>query len=106
MTEAYISIDRNGEVWVHNMRIPHYEFGNRQNHEESRPRKLLLHKKEIAKLDLEARAKGLTMVPTALMFKGARVKLEFALAKGKKLHDKRQDMAKKDAQRKIRQGDY
>lgn len=106
IAEAFISIDKNGEVWIQNMNIPHYNFGNIHNHEEFRKRKLLLHKKEIAKIALRAQAERLTLIPTSLYFKSSKVKVEFALAKGKKQHDKRQDAAKKTVERKLRQGNY
>lgn len=104
--ESFISIDKNDEVWAYNINIPHYEFGNINNHEESRKRKLLLNKKEIELIKHEMKAGGMTVVPTILYFKKSLVKLEIALAKGKKLHDKRDDQAKKDVQRKIQRGIY
>ena len=104
--ESYISIDRNDEIWAYNINIPQYEFGNIHNHEETRKRKLLLHKKEIEILKHQIKAGGMTIVPTILYFKRSLVKLEIALGKGKKLHDKRDDQAKKDVQRKIQRGIY
>lgn len=102
IAEAFISIDNNMEAWVNNMTIPHYEFGNLANHKETRKRKLLLSKKEIEDLKHEMKSKGLTIIPLALYFKGSMVKLEIALGRGKKLYDKRQDSAKKDAEKKIK----
>ena len=106
IAEAYIQIDRNEEVWAYNINIPQYEFGNINNHEESRKRKLLLNKKEISELLHQMKAGGMTIVPTILYFKNSLVKIEIALGKGKKQHDKRQDQAKKDVQRKIQRGIY
>lgn len=106
ISESHITVDKNEEVWIHNMNIAHYEFGNVHNHEERRKRKLLLHKKEIEKLAFEIKASGMTIVPVKIYFKNSRVKLEIALAQGKKLHDKRQDQKKKDIEKKLRRGDY
>lgn len=104
--EAHITIDKSGEVWANNIKIPEYKFGNQFNHEENRKRKLLLHEKEIEEIAHRAKAERLTIVPTIIYFKGSRVKLEIALAKGKKLHDKRADQQKKDVEKKLRRGDY
>ena len=83
------------------MHISPYEFGNIFNKDPLRTRKLLLHKKEILKLYGMIKEKGISLVPISLYFEGNKVKLEIGVGKGKKLFDKRQDMAKKDAQRKI-----
>ena len=106
IAESHITIDKKGEVWIYNMNIPHYEFGNINNHEETRKRKLLLHKAEINKIQHAVRAQGLTLVPTSIYFKKSLVKLEIALAKGKKKHDKRQAEATKDINRKLQRGIY
>lgn len=106
ISESFIIIDQAGEAWIQNMYIAHYEFGNISNHDETRKRKLLLNSKEIQQIAHDTAAKGLTIVPTILYFKGSRVKIEISLAKGKKIYDKRQDQAKKDVERKIRQGSY
>ena len=106
INEAYISIDARGEAWAYNIIIGHYDFGNRFNHEENRKRKLLMHKKEILDLQHEMKAGGFTIVPTAIYFKDSRVKLEIALGKGKKLHDKRHDKAEKDVARKLKLGNF
>ncbi|MDH5580651.1 MAG: SsrA-binding protein SmpB [Bdellovibrionales bacterium] len=106
LSESYVSIDKEGEVWIHGMRIPAYEFGNIHNHQEDRKRKLLLHKKEIELISHKMATKGLTLVPTKLYFKNSLVKIEIALAKGKKKYDKREDQAKKDVERKLRRGDF
>lgn len=106
MTEAYCAIDKKDEVWIHNMTIPHYEFGNISNHEETRKRKLLLNRSEIDAIKKSLAIKGQTLVPTMVYFKGSKVKLEIALAKGKKLHDKRETTKTREAERKLRQGVY
>lgn len=104
--EAFVDIDKNGEVWIINMTIPHYEFGNINNHDETRRRKLLLKREQIEKIAHEAKAQRLTIVATMIYFKHSMVKLEIALAKGKKMHDKRADTAKKDVERKLQRGQY
>ncbi|GAV21561.1 SsrA-binding protein SmpB [Carboxydothermus pertinax] len=91
----------NGELWLYNMHISPYEQGNRFNHEPKRPRKLLMHKREIMRLFGKTREKGLTLVPLKLYFKGNYAKIELGLAKGKKIYDKREEMAKRDAAREI-----
>lgn len=106
LSESFVEIDSYGEAWILNMNIPHYEFGNVHNHEESRKRKLLLSKKEITDLSHRLKAQGLSLIPTIIYFKDSLVKIELALGKGKKLHDKRESEAKKDVERKIRQGKY
>ena len=92
---------RNGEVFVENMHISPYEKGNIFNKDPLRQRKLLLHKKEIAKLYDKTRKEGYTLVPVDLHFSGAYVKMNLGVGKGKKLYDKREASAKKDAQRNI-----
>lgn len=104
--DAFVDIDQHGEAWLFNMTIPHYDFGNIHNHQENRRRKLLLHKEEISRMYHQMKSKNLTCVPTMIYFKDSRVKIEIALAKGKKLHDKRDTEAKRDVERKIRRGDY
>lgn len=106
MGEAYCTIDENHEIWVHQMKIPKYEFGTYANHDETRKRKLLLNEQEIKHIEKALATKGQTLVPTKLYFKGPYVKIEIALAKGKKLHDKRQAKAEKDVKRKLQQGKY
>lgn len=100
LKDSFIRI-RNDEAFIDNMHIAPYEQGNRFNHEPLRQRKLLLHKKEIRKLQKELKENGLTIVPTKLYFNTSKLKVEIALARGKKLYDKRQDLAKKDANRRI-----
>ena len=90
-----------GEIWIKQMHISPYEKGNIFNRDPIRPRKLLMHKKEIMKLYGTLKQDGLTLVPLSLYFKNSRVKVEVGLCRGKKLFDKRADMAKKDAKRTI-----
>jgi len=93
--EAFVRIDK-GEVWVYGMHVSPYEQGNIFNVDPMRPKKLLLHKAEINKLSAKVAEKGVTLVPLQVYFKDGRAKVEIGLAKGKKLYDKREDMAKKD----------
>jgi SsrA-binding protein len=94
---------RDGEAYLHNLNISQYEFGNRQNHQPDRNRKLLLHRHEIDRLYGKIREKGLSVIPLRLYFKNGLVKVEIGLAKGKKLYDKREDMKAKDSQREVAQ---
>lgn len=96
--EAFVHIE-NGEVIIYGMHISPYEKGNIFNKDPLRPKRLLLHKKEIMRLLGKIKEKGYTLVPVQVYFKGSLVKVEIALARGKKLYDKRQDIAKKDAHR-------
>ena len=89
LRDAYASIDKN-EAWLLNAHISEYSHGNRFNHAPTRPRKLLLHRREIDKLESETREKGLSVVPTRLYLKNGKIKCEIAVAKGKKFHDKRE----------------
>ena len=98
ISDAYARI-KNNEVFLTNMYIAKYEEGNRFNHDERRERKLLLHKKEIIKLDYEINTKRYTLIPLRLYFKKNKVKIELALAKGKKLYDKRESIKEKDMKR-------
>ncbi|MBE6878659.1 MAG: SsrA-binding protein SmpB [Ruminococcaceae bacterium] len=100
LKESWADI-QNGEVFVYGMHISPYEKGNIFNRDPFRVRKLLLHKKEINKLYGKLKQDGLTLVPLSLYYKGPRVKMELGLCKGKKLYDKRDDIAKRDAQRNI-----
>ncbi len=93
---------KNGEAFLNNLHISPYDFGNRENHDPDRMRKLLLHKKEIVKLFSKIREQGYSFVPLRLYFKNGLVKVEMGLAKGKKLYDKREDMKKKDMAAKSR----
>jgi len=96
--EAFVRIE-NGEVWVYGMHISPYEKGNIFNKDPMRPKKLLMHKSEINKLLGRIKEKGFTLVPLQVYFKDGRAKLEIGLCRGKKLYDKRADIAKKDQQR-------
>jgi SsrA-binding protein len=100
LRQAYAEV-RDGEAWLVGLHVPEYTEGNRANHDPDRPRKLLLHRKEIERLASAVAEKGFTIVPTRLYFKDGRVKVEVALAKGKELRDKRRDMADRDARRQI-----
>lgn len=102
LKDSYASISK-GEVFVEGMHISAYEQGNIFNVDPMRKRKLLLNKSEIRKLERELSVNGNTLIPLKLYLKNGKVKLELAVAKGKKLYDKRDTMAKKDAQRKIEQ---
>ena len=96
--ESFIRIE-NGEVFVYNMHISPYEKGNIFNREPLRVKKLLLHRSEIRKITGKIAQKGYTLIPLQIYFKGSLAKVEIALARGKKLYDKRQDIAKKDQRR-------
>lgn len=98
LAEAYIQIDGH-EAWLVDAHIATYEQAGIYNHEPRRPRKLLLHRSEIRKLWDEVRQKGVTIIPLRVYLKSGRAKIEIAVAKGKKLYDKRQAIAKRDAQR-------
>jgi SsrA-binding protein len=100
LTEGWVEF-RDGEAWLREVQISPYSHGNIFNHEAKRPRRLLLHRKEITKLTVAIEQKGLTVVPTILYLKGQRVKVEVALGKGKKLYDKRESTKQKDASREI-----
>ena len=100
LKEAFCRI-KNGEVFINNMNIAVYEFGNRENHDPTRMRKLLLHHVEIDKLIRLTEQKGLSMVPTKIYFKKNYVKLEIGVGQGKKLHDKRETLKRKEADREM-----
>ena len=106
LSEAYVAIDSKGEVWAYNVNIPHYAFGNINNHEESRIKKLLLNRQEINHIYSEMKLQQMSLIVTKIYFKESRVKLEFALGKGKKLHDKRESDKEKDVKRKLQRGNY
>ena len=92
---------REGEAWLLGAEIAVYEQGNRANHDPTRPRKLLMHRREIERLYAQVREKGLTLVPTRLYFKDGRVKVEIAVARGKDVRDKRRTVADRDAKRQM-----
>ena len=98
--ESFVRVDK-GEIYVFGMNISPYEKGNIFNKDPLRIRKLLLHKSEIQKLDEKISQKGYTLVPLSVYFKGSLVKVEIGLARGKKLYDKRDDIAKKDQKREL-----
>lgn len=100
LADAYAEV-RNGEVFLINAHIAEYDFGNRFNHDPRRPRKLLLHKKEIMRLDSRVRERGYTIVPLKMYIVRGYAKVEIALAKGKKTWDKRRDIAERDAKREM-----
>jgi SsrA-binding protein len=100
LAEAYVRVDGR-EAWLMDAHIAPYEQANRFNHEPLRPRKLLLHRSEIRRLWDDVRQKGATVVPIRVYLKEGRAKVEIALAKGKKLYDKRETIAKRDAEREI-----
>jgi SsrA-binding protein len=100
LAQAFADI-REGEAWLFGVEISTYDHGNRANHEPMRPRKLLLHRREIDSLYGKVREKGLTVVPTRLYFKDGRAKIELAVARGKEQRDKRRDVADRDAKRQM-----
>ncbi len=100
LQQAYADV-REGEAWLNGLHIPEYTQGNRANHDPDRPRKLLLHRREIDRMYGQVRERGYTVVPTRLYFKDGRVKVELALARGKEVRDKRRDIAARDAKRQI-----
>ena len=101
LEDAYAKLD-DGELWLIGSDIPEYSMGNRMNHKPKRPRKLLLHRREIEKFAGKASQRGFTLVPLRMYFKAGRAKVELAVARGKQLHDKRQAAKKADAQKEIR----
>ncbi len=100
LQDAY-AVVKDGEVWVNNFHISHYEKANQFNHDPLRPKKLLLHRREINRLQALQREKGFTLIPLKIYFKDGRAKMDLAVAVGKKLYDKRQDIANRDAKRDI-----
>ena len=101
LRDSYARIDR-GEVWAHNIHISSYSHRGYADHDSKRPRKLLLHKQEIRKLIGKTVEKGMTLVPLRMYFKNGRVKLAISLAKGKKTHDKRETIKRREAERETR----
>lgn len=92
---------RDGELWLHNVHIPPYGPAARENHDPDRPRKLLLHRRELDRIAARINERGLTLVPTRMYFSGPRAKVEIALARGKDLYDKREAIRARDTQRDI-----
>jgi SsrA-binding protein len=100
LKDAYASV-RDGEVWLHNAHIAPYAPASRENHEPERPRKLLLHRREIDRLIGTTQEKGLTIVPTRMYFKGPRAKVEIAVARGKDVGDKRRSIKDREQKREM-----
>ncbi len=100
LKDAYAAV-HDGELWLHNMHIAPYPAAARDNHEPERPRKLLLHRRQIERLVGTTQERGLTLVPTRIYFSGRNAKVEIALARGKDLHDKRRDIKARDQRREI-----
>lgn len=106
LNESYVVVDPKGEMWAYNVNIPQYAFGNIHNHQEQRVKKLLLNRLEITRIYHQMKTQNLSLVVTKIYFKDSKVKLEFALAKGKKAHDKRDAEKEKDVARKLQRGNY
>jgi len=100
LQDGYVSFE-NGEAWLVNVHIAQYDPASRQNHDPKRRRKLLLHRREIDRLAGKVQEKGFTVIPTRLYLKDSRAKVEIGLAKGKRLYDKREAIAKRDSQRQV-----
>ncbi|HET7321578.1 MAG TPA: SsrA-binding protein SmpB [Longimicrobiaceae bacterium] len=100
LQDAFARIDR-GEMWLYNLHISPYEQGNRFNHDPLRPRKLLMNRRELRKLVGQVEQKGLTLVPLDIHFRRGLAKVQIALARGKKLHDKRDDLRKRETDREM-----
>lgn len=100
LKDAYAAL-REGEVWLHNMHVAEYPAAARENHEPERPRKLLMHRREIERLIGKTQEKGLTLIPTRVYFSGRNAKIEIALAKGKEGRDKRRDLKAREQKREI-----
>jgi SsrA-binding protein len=109
LKDGFVQV-RDGEAWLLNVHIAPYDFGNRENHEPRRERRLLLHKQEIRRLQTKVTEKGWTIVPLRLYLKDGRAKVEIALVRGKRLYDKRDAMAERDMERELRravkEGEY
>jgi len=103
LEEAFATVE-NGEAWLFNVDIPEYVQANRMNHEPKRPRKLLLHRRELDKLKGKAMEKGLTLIPLQLYFKRGLAKVEISIARGRKVHDKREAIKTREAKRDIERG--
>lgn len=103
LKDSYARV-KDGEVFLYDLHVSPYSFGNRYNHEPLRVRKLLLHKREIKRLYGKSREKGLALIPLKLYFKNGKVKVELGIGKGKKLHDKREDMKLREDRRDMERG--
>ena len=106
--DAFVVIDSQNEAWIYNMHIAHYKFGNRHNHQETRKRKLLLHKKEIKQIKDQIQKQALTVIALKLYFKKSYAKIEIGLAKGKNKFDKREAIKAREVKRQMNQtnGEY
>lgn len=102
LSDAYATIE-GGELWLMNVHIAEYVFANQQNHEPRRRRKLLMHRREIQRLTVKIKERGFTLVVLSVYFKSGKVKVELGLARGKRAHDKRETIRKKDEQREAEQ---
>ena len=100
LKDGYAAVHE-GELWLHNVHIPPYQPAARENHEPERPRKLLLHRRELERLMGKVKERGLTLVPTRIYFSGPRAKVEIALARGKERHDKRETIRAREQQRDV-----
>jgi len=100
LKDGYAAI-RDGELWLHSVHIPPYAPASRENHEPERPRKLLLHRRELERIGARAQERGLTLVPTRLYFAGSHAKVEIALARGKDLYDKRETIRERESKREV-----
>jgi SsrA-binding protein len=100
LKDGYASIER-GELWLHGVHIPPYQPASRENHDPERPRKLLVHRRELERLAVRTNERGLTLVPTRIYFSGSHAKVEIALARGKTLYDKRESLRTREQQREI-----
>jgi SsrA-binding protein len=100
LKDGYASIDAD-ELWLHGIHIPPYGPASRENHDPERPRKLLVHRRELDRLAVRTKERGFTLVPTRMYFSGSHAKVEIALARGKTLYDKRETLRKREQQREI-----
>jgi SsrA-binding protein len=100
LKDGYASVSE-GELWLHNVHIPPYPPAAGDNHDPERPRKLLVHRRELERLMGKTRERGLTIVPTRMYFKGPNAKVELALARGKDVHDKRETIRRREQQREV-----
>jgi SsrA-binding protein len=103
LKDGYAAL-RDGELWLHSIHIPPYGPASRENHDPERPRKLLLHRRELDRLAMRVAERGLTLVPTRIYFSGAHAKVEIALARGKDLYDKRQSIRERESKRDMERG--
>ena len=101
LKDSYAAVTKEGELYVYNMHISPYEKGNIFNHDPDRPKRLLMHKREIRKLHQQQKLDGYALIPLSVYFKDGRVKVEMGVCKGKKNYDKRQSMAERDAKREM-----